>query len=72
VMTGPAPTTGQLWTGHVLVGVLATAIVHGALKDVKMTPNERLATSLLCGVVVAYAHHEFDAPVAKAIAKIAA
>lgn len=71
-MQGPAPTTGQLWIGHVIVGVLTTAIVHAALRDVEMTPNERLAASLLCGVIVAYAHQEFDAPVAKAIAKIAA
>lgn len=71
-MTGPTPSTGQLWTGHLIVGVLSTAIVHAALSDAKMTPNERLFVSLLSGVVIAYAHHEFDAPVAKTIALIAA
>jgi|GEM_PF-4180708 len=71
-MTAPTPTTGQLWTGHLIVGVATTAIVHAALSDVKMTPSERLFVSLLSGAAVAYAHHEFDAPVAKAIAQIAA
>jgi len=54
------------------VGVLTTAVVHAALSDVKLTPNERLFVALLSGVVVTYAHHELDAPAAKAIARISA
>jgi hypothetical protein len=46
--------------------------VHVVLSDVEMTPNERLFVSLVSGVVIAYAHHEFDAPAAKAIARLAA
>jgi len=71
-MAGPAPTTGQLWAGHLIVGVLSAALVHVVLSDVEMTPNERLFVSLVSGVVIAYAHHEFDAPAAKAIARLAA
>jgi hypothetical protein len=71
-MTGPTATTGQLWTGHLIVGVVTTGIVHAALSDAKLTPSERLFISLLSGVVVAYVHHEFDAPAGKAIAKLAA
>jgi hypothetical protein len=72
VVTGPTPTTGQYWTGHAIVWIACTAIVHTALKDAKLTPNERLFISVLSGLAVSYAHHEFDAPVAKAIAKAAA
>lgn len=72
LMAEPTPSTGQLWAGHLIVGVLSTAIVHVALSDAKMTPNERLFVSLLSGVAIAYVHHEFDTPVAKAIAQIAA
>jgi hypothetical protein len=71
-MAGPTPTTGQLWAGHLIVGVVITGIVHAALSDAKLTPSERFFIALLSGVVVAYAHHEFDAPVARAIAALAA
>lgn len=56
----------QRWLGHLVVGVVAFAVVKKWIKgDVGIIP------ALLSAALVGYAHEELDAPVARGIAAIA-
>jgi hypothetical protein len=65
----PVPTPGQKLASHIIVALLAGAVVHVVASELTdLTPEERWALTIISALAVAYAHHHYDAPVAKYIA----
>lgn len=71
-MQGPAPTSGQLWTGHVIVGALSAGASQMVMSDTKLKPKTKIVVLILSALGGTYAHHTFDVPVARAVATFAA
>jgi hypothetical protein len=64
----PTPTQGETWAANIIVGAVFAIAIHVLLSDEKFTPGGKLVISALTGLGASYAHHSYDAPVAKFIA----
>jgi len=69
----PIPTPGQKMASHIIVALVAGAVVHVVVSSITdLSLEDRLAISTLSALAITFAHDYYDAPVAQYIALKAA